>query len=473
MHHSTFVEVSDELNAIRRSANEAAARLRGERFPAEPEADGIAAAGLVCEQELAQGIEWESGGLMSNSPPSNVKLAPDEAVRVLASGLDTAVLTMDVEWQSEAVFEPLAAAKSSAKSSPDEPVVVTWACDGWTPEMAKDRRIILQMLPYGAGGYEYVLQGREYTFRLAESVKSNGRPNVLVELRSELLWRCGPGEGVSRIIDVISQLGGIVRSVKASRLDVCCDVLISEDDWMAIKDAHRVSRAASVSTHEWRRKFTGLSLGRGMISARLYDKPLEIRQQSNKFWMYDIWQCNKPADGYRIIRVEFQLRREALRELGVDEWPDWFNKRDAVWAYLTQRWLRVVDDADLHHNCQAVLPWWAAVQSVPLVQKEASPAVRVRAEKADERQLLQQIGGCVAAISALRSESSWGLREALGYCQEQLMVDQFGDTSCRLAAQEKMPRLFRGELRLDRGWSREEEADRVSSQDLADAFGWQ
>ena len=55
---------------------------------------------------------------------------------------------------------------------------------------------------------------------------------------------------------------------------------------------------------------------KSQIMARLYDKPLEIRERSNKDWMFDVWKLNTVPEGTRIIRCEYQLKREAIKDLG-------------------------------------------------------------------------------------------------------------------------------------------------------------
>lgn len=109
--------------------------------------------------------------------------------------------------------------------------------------------------------------------------------------------------------------------------------------------------------------FTGFAFGLGHhLSARAYNKSREIRR-SRKGWFTTLWQR---SEGYReppgglqasgavrdwhdVWRLEFQLRREALKEFILDEagaWRDlasWDECRkylDDVWAFLTKRWLR-------------------------------------------------------------------------------------------------------------------------------------
>lgn len=130
----------------------------------------------------------------------------------------------------------------------------------------------------------------------------------------------------------------------------------------------------------WRagRQLTGFSFGRGAIAARLYDKRREIGV-SAKHWMRTIWRGWDPAasiathglhhaavlartgevspyleDG-EVWRLEFQLRREAVKRLeeleppepgsdwpsqSLSSWAHFVGRLDSVWTHLTHRWLR-------------------------------------------------------------------------------------------------------------------------------------
>ena len=56
----------------------------------------------------------------------------------------------------------------------------------------------------------------------------------------------------------------------------------------------------------------------------------EIRDQSHKYWMYDLWNIKKGSVGpdKRVVRVEFQIRREVIKDLGIDTPKNLFEKID-------------------------------------------------------------------------------------------------------------------------------------------------
>jgi len=53
-----------------------------------------------------------------------------------------------------------------------------------------------------------------------------------------------------------------------------------------------------------------------------------------------VWEANRWC-GERVWRVEFQCRREVLRELGVETLEDLESRMTEIWAYLSAKWFRL------------------------------------------------------------------------------------------------------------------------------------
>jgi hypothetical protein len=151
-------------------------------------------------------------------------------------------------------------------------------------------------------------------------------------------------------------------------------------------------------------KLTGIEIGSGDISARLYDKPLEIRQKSKKYWMYDIWGSNEVPKGKKLIRIEFQIRREVLKQLGLKNVEDLFQKIDGAWSYCTRKWLKFQDQPELHHTQQSTLKWYSEIQDGFKGVQGATPLVRKKAVSMDKKRLMQQANGLIIALHAIDQE---------------------------------------------------------------------
>ena len=99
--------------------------------------------------------------------------------------------------------------------------------------------------------------------------------------------------------------------------------------------------------------------------------------------MYTVWGLDQVPAGCRVIRVEYQLRREALVGFGLDAYDDLERYLPNLWASLTQNWLRVVKDASKHATRQRVMPWWEVVQAAVPGAQEAQPLIRAKAVGGD------------------------------------------------------------------------------------------
>lgn len=328
----------------------------------------------------------------------NVGLRKREPARVLAYGYDGLVLAIDVLWNDESLLSHLAELKDQAKAS-DQPMpgIVRPSGAGW--------QWVYNVEATGSKGYEWMLVGREYSMKVGRWLSPKDRPSVMVTIRAETLWHLSPRVAVDRVGVLLATMGGRVASVKASRADLCVDILFPARRWsMRIID-QLVTRAAAVDPHLHRGLFSGVSIGRGTVVARLYDKPLEIRVKKNKkVWMYGIWKLDRVPDGHVIARVEFQFRREALKELGIFSIDDLFAKGEALWSYATRKWLKVQDDPGVHHTQQHTLPWWKVVRAGFGGAQFATPLVRSKAIEADREQLARQIFGSITSLAALNAQ---------------------------------------------------------------------
>lgn len=240
----------------------------------------------------------------------------------------------------------------------------------------------------------------------------------------------GPAQAESclaRIIAIIAGMGGEIATIKVSRVDLCADLLLEYDQFSLGLLNQIVTRARKKRPHLEGERFTGLQFGQGTIVLRLYDKPLEIQQQSRKFWMYDIWGIEEVPDGCRVVRVEYQLRREALKQFQINSLNDLLELMPNLWAELTTGWSRGVDDVTLHHTQQKVLDWWQVVIDAVPDARTAHPLVRAKAIQTELKQLYSQIQGlCVSVTALLRQGDLIHMGESLDLHSHLMMVLKTG-----------------------------------------------
>jgi hypothetical protein len=210
--------------------------------------------------------------------------------------------------------------------------------------------------------------------RVAEPRGDNA--NVRVNIGSRVLLEL---DGLARAYDlvkcIIEGLGGRVERNQLSRVDMCVDV---NEDLItplaeAIKEDRLICRAQDGAAY-WKRRggglmTTGVVVGRGgTIMMRAYRKDVEARHKPELLELVCEKHLGIPGDVLAeavpiISRIEFQLRRELLKELGAGSVEEYLERRAAIWKYLTEKWIRVADgEVDRTHTSRKeVGSWWSGV----------------------------------------------------------------------------------------------------------------
>lgn len=127
-------------------------------------------------------------------------------------------------------------------------------------------------------------------------------------------------------------------------MDVCVD-FVTDYPLHLIRDENWITRAKTINRYTVHRQFSGFSIGGGgALSARLYNKTLEI-ESSDKTFFHEVWKRYGWKPGETVWRLEFQFRRAVLKELGVFAFTDLLEKLGGLWGYATRAWLRLADPA--------------------------------------------------------------------------------------------------------------------------------
>ena len=327
---------------------------------------------------------------MTISTPAKVK-------NVLASGIDSLVLSIDAAWKDNSFFTFLEELEEKAKQNNTD-------YQGQLKHFNPDELWPFTIKPHGTKGFSWLISGNDLTYKIANSREPGSRPNVMIEVRSEALWRLGAEETVNIALKLIKANGGHLVEEKISRVDLCLDFLMPGRKWSNRLLDYAVTRATDYAPYYRHRELTGIRIGKGKISVRLYNKPLEIEQQSKKYWMYEIWGIKEIPEKRKIIRIEFQLRRDILNELQINGSPDLFQKIDGVWAYCTKNWLKFQDRPGLHHTQRTTFKWYEEIQDGFSGIQGASPLVREKAISADKKKLMQQANGLIQSLHAINQE---------------------------------------------------------------------
>jgi hypothetical protein len=155
-----------------------------------------------------------------------------------------------------------------------------------------------------------------------------------------------------------------------------------------------VKRCRKRDIHEEANKVTGISFGPGNdLSARLYDKTLEITK-SGKEYLKALWAENGYVEGDTVLRLEFQSRRDvfppAMKGVAIQTLPH----LGVWWRYLGTEWLRLAipSDSDETVTRWPTHPAWQALVQAWDIPPDAPPMLRVSKSRAPSDDVLFKNG---------------------------------------------------------------------------------
>jgi hypothetical protein len=209
-----------------------------------------------------------------------------------------------------------------------------------------------------------------------------------------------------------------IRAVP-SRVDVCVDlpgVALAEFVEPFLQGKF-VCRATSERTYREAREYTAFETGK-TIRMRCYDKWRECCNDPDRFaLMIDRRWSDDGVPPCCATRVEFQVRRDTLKEMSIWTVDDLFSKLGSVVEWLTGDWFRLTDDVPdrENHNVARSGPseLWQHVRAMfkEWLPGAAEPVERRRKTVPEDRFLIRQGLGCLEASIA----------------RGQVVVDSLGD----------------------------------------------
>jgi hypothetical protein len=99
--------------------------------------------------------------------------------------------------------------------------------------------------------------------------------------------------------------------------------------------------------------------GGAEICCRIYNKGKEVQASGKKLWFLKVWGLESCEN---VWRVEFQLRRKALKCYGANTVSALLERLGGMWANLTDSWLSLRLPGGANVARREVHPWWQAVQ---------------------------------------------------------------------------------------------------------------
>jgi hypothetical protein len=284
--------------------------------------------------------------------------------------------------------------------------------------------------PFDVAGEPFLVPGGgllKYPYRLNHArgviafTESASLPTVRIQPRASFLHGVGTAAALQWFTELVGMLLGRVEW-KTSRVDLFMD----SHGWDLTSDdrARFVCRAQSRVTFEDEDTWRGLRFGtsKSGVLARIYDKSEESRLKGTDWWP-DRWG-ERYVPGERVLRVEFQVNRELLRQTQLDGPDDVLAELPRLWAYLTDRWLTFRSETeDATRSRWPLAPEWQQVQRATL-RGGAVGLDRVYAGEAagSVRRLLPALRGYLASAGALLGATT--LDETLHRVGRRLQLDE-------------------------------------------------
>lgn len=215
----------------------------------------------------------------------------------------------------------------------------------------------------GSSMFRYVLEDNAFRIQLSRPNKSV--PMAYVKISSEYLTHKLPADAEKHLYELLSQLGDIESVAHVSRIDLFVD-FVSFQNMEAWPREAWVTRASSVNAYSVDNRFTGWAIGLGgVIAARLYDKLYEIIK-SNKGYLIPLWQSAGWKEGEPIWRLEFEFKRDFLKQKGLITLSEILSNLNGLWSYATTEWLKLTlpNPDDQTRARWPIHPMWQALSSV-------------------------------------------------------------------------------------------------------------
>jgi hypothetical protein len=219
-----------------------------------------------------------------------------------------------------------------------------------------------EVAPRSFGRYRYCL------------VHENGRvgvtastvlPALRIQPRAEFLHGVGAKAAAQWFEAQLESVCGAIE-LSVTRLDLHADF----QGWDLVgEDRHRfVCRARSRTLYEEEESFTGFTFGKRRthtVSARIYDKTVEMRRSRAGYWV-DIW--GRDYDPERpVIRVEFEFGSQGLAEFGIRSPEQAVDAAGGLWSHATTDWLSLrLPGSDATRSRWPVAPEWEQVRRARL-----------------------------------------------------------------------------------------------------------
>ncbi len=169
-------------------------------------------------------------------------------------------------------------------------------------------------------------------------------------------------------------------------------------------------------------------MGKRDIVGRIYNKTVEIKE-SHKEWFQNIWIKGEWDDKTPITRVEFQARREILKEFRINTCEKLIKAVPALWHYFTHKWLRIIEpNEDKNKSRWPEKNFWLVVQDAFNKFGAVIGMIRWKQNDVKLKHLMAQLEGVMKSAVAVDGNTRgeyFALRDMKWRMQKLLESDEF------------------------------------------------
>jgi len=261
--------------------------------------------------------------------------------------------------------------------------------------------------------YAYVLYNDDATIKIARKLSGGAYPEIFVEFRSRLLL--GGLTDAYLIIREWIEKWAVISSEKVSRADLTTDFqgdLRLDMDNVVMRC--RKNDTNFESLHREGRRITGYTFGSGELMLRIYDKTQELKKKGKQYILAE-WEKHGWDKESEVWRVEYQMRREVLKQFKIETLQDLRTKAPDMWNYLTKEWFTVRQPSvtDSTRSRWSYTELWETVQESFKSFGELSGVVREKIKQVTLEKLVPQMSGLVTSCMALMVKKRIDIRELL------------------------------------------------------------
>lgn len=328
--------------------------------------------------------------VLSSLPEDELSNRPRPVLVELASGVDAIYSSGRASLPFELVAR-LEAARADAVARKER---VTFEFGGTEVLMA----------PHAFGRYHFCLI---HQYGRIGITTSPVLPTFRIQPLAEFLHGSGPRAATAWFHSLLEEERHLVQ-LSVSRIDLFADF----QGWILDVDDRKsfVFRSDDLATHETSGGFNGLRFGRrgaGAISARIYDKTIELQKSGSIYWI-DIWG-EAFIPGQPVLRVEFELGASTLRQFDLVGPEETLDAAGSLWGYLTSSWTsHRVPSEDKTRSRWPESPEWAYVRRASIGENDwGITRVYAAKRKASLSRIMPGLVGYLASYGALINATSF------------------------------------------------------------------